>query len=354
MFLRNLIFFILCISFIISCKLKDESSGNSYKEYELKHKQHCEIYLHRPHIQVADSFLIVVSHRQNDGICQLYSIERNMEMVCTYGKIGNGPKEFLQPVLTYATGNIFALNDLNLTSLAIMQIETVNDSISVRELKRMKAPYIPQKGEFMPKDVRFMKIGKEHYVSSLYAGNNRFFTLSDSLLQPVLRFGESPIKEELSTFVMRSRLGGKTAVHKNTFIFATNDLPYLASYSLQNDSMIKNWSMFYKKPYYGISNGDILYSKENTTGPMIDLKVDSQYIYVLYLDQLLSDYDYMDTEKSCSNKIFVFNHNGEKVACMNLDCYLSQIAVDSNRNKIYGIAENPETSLVEFDLPENL
>ena len=37
MFLRNLIFFILCISFIISCKLKDESSGNSYKEYELKH-----------------------------------------------------------------------------------------------------------------------------------------------------------------------------------------------------------------------------------------------------------------------------------------------------------------------------
>lgn len=80
--------------------------------------------------------------------------------------------------------------------------------------------------------------------------------------------------------------------------------------------------------------------------------MDSDNVYLLYLDQLLSEYDYTRTDKSLSDKIFVFNHKGEKKAILHLDCRLSQIAIDSKRKKIYGISENPDISLVEFDLPE--
>ena len=351
MILKRIIYLLVCINFLCACSFNQESNSVKNKIYNLKHKGHCEIYLAQPQLAVTDSFIIIVSPKQSEGICQLYSIENNMEMVCTYGRIGNGPNDFLQPMLTYTTGNTFGLNDLNLSTLAIIRIEQNENSISIKEEKKMKAPYKPMKKEFVPRDICYLKLGKGHYVSSLFAGDGCFFTLSDSLLQPIMRFGESPIKEELSSVVSRSRLRGKTAVYDNTFFYATSDLPYIASYTLQKDSMIKAWSRFYRKPYYAISNGDLKYNKEYSTGPLLDMKVDSNYIYLLYMDQLLSEYDYNTTDKSCSNKIYVFNHKGDDVAILNLDCRLSQIAIDSKRKKIYGIAENPEISLVEFELP---
>ena len=141
---------------------------------------------------------------------------------------------------------------------------------------------------------------------------------------------------------MRNRLSGKTASNQNSFFYATIDLPYLASYSLRDGDMVKDWEIFYKTPYYGISGGDIKYIKEKSTGPMKDIKVDDRYIYILYLDQLLSEYDYAVTEKSCANKVFVFNHKGEKVACLNLDCRLSSIAIDSKNQKMYGSVMSEE------------
>lgn len=353
MYLKIFIFQLICIYLLTGCEFRAKSNNveNDHKEYRLKHKQHCEIFLAQPQIAVSDSFLILVSHKESNGICQLYSIEKNMEKVCTYGRIGNGPYEFLQPVLTYASGNSFGLNDVNLTTLAIMQIEQKDDSVSIKEVKRMKAHQM-KRGKLWVKDVGFVKIGDDCYVSRLSWEDGCFFNLLDSLLQPIMCFGESPVKEELPGLVSMSRLTGKSAVYGGTYFYASTKLPYLASYKLQDDKMVKDWNLFYRKPHYGVSNGDLKFSKENSTGPLLDIRVDSDNVYLLYLDQLLSEYDYTRTDKSLSDKIFVFNHKGEKKAILHLDCRLSQIAIDSKRKKIYGISENPDISLVEFDLPE--
>lgn len=50
---------------------------------------------------MADSFLIIVSSSSND-ICKVYSVYDNNKEICAYGKIGNDPNEFIQPLLTYA------------------------------------------------------------------------------------------------------------------------------------------------------------------------------------------------------------------------------------------------------------
>ena len=353
---RTYLLILFCSVALFGCKsVKQETGDESYpKNYSLEYQKHCDILSKQPQLQVADSFLIITTHSYTDKVCQFYSIDGGVKEIGSFGGIGNGPNEFLQPVLTYAEGNTFGINDINLSSLAILQVTKVKDTVFVKELKRLKAPYKPSKEDFVPKDIRFVKLGEKNFVSNLNAGNGRFFTLFDSSLQPINRFGDAPIKDELSAYVMRSRLTGKTASNQESFFFATVDLPYLASYSLRDGDMIKDWEIFYKQPYYGISNGDIKYIKDKTTGPMIDMKVDDRYIYILYLNQLLSEYDYSKTEKSCANKVFVFNHKGEKVACLNLDCRLSNIAIDSKRKKMYGIAEIPDVSLVEFSLPEDL
>ena len=346
----------LCAITLFGCASNHEKADSEAfpKEYALKHKKHCDILSKQPQLQVADSVLIITTHSHTEKVCQFYSIDGEVKEIGSFGGIGNGPNEFLQPVLTYAERNTFGINDINLSSLAILQVTKEKDTIFVEELKRLKAPYKPSKEDFVPKDIRFVKLGEKNFVSNLNAGNGRFFTLFNSSLQPIIRFGDAPIKDDLSPYVMRSRLNGLTAAYHHTFFYATGDLPYLASYSLRNGAMEKDWEIFYKQPFYGISNGDIKYIKDKTTGPMIDMKVDDRYVYILYLDQLLSEYDYTKTEKSCANKVFVFNHKGERVACLNLDCRLSNIAIDSRRKKMYGIAEIPDVSLVEFSLPEEL
>lgn len=82
--------------------------------------------------------------------------------------------------------------------------------------------------------------------------------------------------------------------------------------------------------------------------------MDAHYIYVLYMDQLYSEYDAYNAEKSCSNKILAFNYDGELAATLHLDCRINAMAVCREKHKLYGIAQQPDMSLVTFDLPEEL
>ena len=151
-----------------------------------------------------------------------------------------------------------------------------------------------------------------------------------------------------------NRLNGKIVACNGMMAFATSRLPYLACYQLQANKMYKQWSFFYDETYYQVRNDDLLYSKEKSFGKMCDLAMDSQYIYVLYLDQLLSEYVYGDPEKSFANKVLVFDHKGNPVAELNLGCRIIQMTLSSDKTKIYGLAQLPEPQIVEFDMPKEL
>lgn len=116
--------------------------------------------------------------------------------------------------------------------------------------------------------------------------------------------------------------------------------------------MQKQWSFFYNKAYYGVKNGDLLYDREKSSGMVLDLDVDKHYVYLLYLDQLLSEYDFKNPEKSLANKILIFDHEGNAVASLHLDCRLQTMALSKDSRKLYGISLLPEPTIVEFDLPK--
>lgn len=334
-----------------SCVSKYDN--NFEQEYELDYTFLKDIFLNNPQVEVMDSFLILLSHTENEKVCNFFSIEDNYKEIGNYGKIGNGPYEFKQPILTYANGSTFGINDINDMTLSIMKIMN-RDTFMIREQVRLKAPYLIKKNEYVPKCTHFRLIGKRNYVSTSYVEDGKMFMLSDSLLQPISFFGDSPIVDELSMMMMRNRLQGHITTFQNCFVYGCTDLPYLAFYQLNNDKMEKKWDMFYKKEFYEVSNKDLKFYKDKSTGPLLDLRMDSKYIYALYMDQLLSEYDYYRTDKSCSNKIYVFDYNGEKVACLNLNCRLSKIAVDNKKHKIYGISHLPDYSLVVFNIPNEL
>lgn len=344
------------VALLASCSSTEKKDlGVTLKNsYNLEHKTYdTELLISVGRLAVIDSFLIVISNEQ-ESFCKVYSIPNDMEEVYSFGRIGNGPGEFIQPILTYSHNNTFGLNEVNKQELAVMQLANINGNISINEQVRLKAPYKMKKGELVPPDYFFTKLNKTHYVSALIAEDGRFFSLLDSTLSHINQFGESPIPEKLSLISTRNRLQGRIAANEGTMVFATSNLPYLASYKLINDEMQKQWSFYYDQPYYGVRNEDLLYNKERSFGKVIDLKMDAQYIYLLYLDQLLSEYDHYDTKKSLANKILVFNQQGDAVAKFNLSCRISNMALSGNQSKIFGLAQLPEPTIVQFNLPKKL
>lgn len=354
--LAKIAYLLMVITVFMSCNpiQKKEDATHVVKEYKLSSSARKELFIASGRMALVDSFLVVVSHQQNN-ICTLYDVYNQLEEVCTYGNTGGGPTEFVQPLLTYSYGKTFGLNEVNKQELIIMEVDKTSDKgIMLHEKQRLKAPYQVQKEKWNPSDYYFVKLDDSCFVSLVGTEEGRFFTLSDSTLSVIERFGESPIEEELPAMAARNRLNGKIVASGGKMVFATTKLPYLAFYEMCNKKMVKKWSLYYARTRYGVRNGDLFFDKEIAIGPLLDLKMDSKYIYVLYMDQLLSEYDYFDSEKSCSNKILVFDYSGEKVACLKLDCRIQEMAVFSKGRRLYGIAQDPDISLVEFALPDEL
>jgi peroxiredoxin len=304
-------------------------------------------------IAISDSFVVLLSAFFEDGCCRTYSTDGSLEQCGSFGRIGNGEGEFCQPVLTFADGNMFGVNDINEMSLTLVTIEG-NGAMSVAD--RMKAEYKRERNidDYIPMDRRFTLLpGTGHYVSLFMKDSASMFTLSDSRLKPLCRFGDSPVEGNLSFMGMSNYLNGFMAASGAEFFFAMNELPYLAAYALEGGAMKKKWEKFYRTPHYAVSNDAVRYDKERATGPLFSMCADDRYIYLLYMDGLLSSYDYNDISKSSSDKILVLDHSGEYVAALHCDCRLKKIAVDGKRRKLYGVALMPQCALVEFDLPDD-
>ncbi|MBW9203877.1 hypothetical protein EVD33_13270 [Bacteroidales bacterium SW292] len=322
------------------------------QSYDLKHKGNgTEIMSDGGPLFVIDTLLGVFSYK-GEWLCTFYSIPDRMKEIGGHGNFGNGPGEFLQPKFCYVYGSTIGLSEVNKHELVRLDVSYENGQLSVSERKRLKAPYKMKKGELVLPDYCFYRLDDKHYISPRLSLDNDFYTLLDDSLQPIVRFGEPPIPEKLPPLASANRLQGKIAAHEGTMFFALKDLPYLACYRLESGQMQKQWSFYYNEAHYAVRNNDQLYDRDKTFGQVKDLDTDGQYVYLLYLDQLLSEYDGTKTEKSLANKILVFDYEGNGVAVLNLDCRLSNMALSKDSRTLYGIANLPEPTIVEFDMPK--
>ena len=308
-----------------------------------------ELLIRMGWIGCIDTFL-VMTHIDQPEFCHVYAIPSGMKKVAAFGTLGNGPGEFLQPMLTYTHANTFGLNDINVQTLAVMSLEIDDEDVSVKELFRKRVPYKRSKGELNPADYNIVSLDEKHYVSLLCGRSGNFFSLLDANLQPLQRFGDSPVDGELSVQSSRLNLKGCLSACDGNMVFAPTKLPYLAKYHLENDVMVKDWDLYFDESFYECKNGNLLFSKENSFGQVLDLAMDDRYIYILYLDQLLSEYDYNDSQKSMANRILVFDHDGLPIAKLMLDKRIYRMAICAKLDKMIGLGNMPEPALVSFDL----
>ena len=107
-------FFIVIFScLLLSCNLRDNTNISTFdKVIEVKCEQSdTELLINMGWIGCVDTFLVMTHIAQKD-FCNVYSIPSGMKKIYAYGSLGNGPGEFLQPMITYAHENTFGLNDI--------------------------------------------------------------------------------------------------------------------------------------------------------------------------------------------------------------------------------------------------
>ena len=157
---------------------KDAELMKFDKEYSLQHKAYdTELMIQSAYMQTMDSLLLLSSYN-SDTVCSLYSIPQGMKQVCRYGVLGNGPREFLQPVLTYSYQNTFGINEINKQELAILEVNAdPKGNLFITEQKRLKAPYKRKKGELVLPDAFITRLDDSHYISRICGGENNFFSL---------------------------------------------------------------------------------------------------------------------------------------------------------------------------------
>lgn len=349
-------FLLLCIM-LTSCNLRNESKTvlAEKKEYLAKCSPNgMELYSYAHDLNLMDDLILVTSHR--DTICRVFSIEDNFAFVTSYGRIGQGPGEFIQPLKTHHYNNEFALNDVNKDQLTILAIDPNLDEIKIKELKQLKVDkQAANKKEMLQHEVFISRLDKKHYVSLCRGANGRFFSLRDSALRLCNFFGASPIGEihdKDSGIGVSGKLFGKLATNGNgSMCFAAFNLPYLSCYTLENEMMRERCSFYFDTTSFDIRNGNLLFSKDKAKGRTLDLKIDDLYIYILYSNRLLSEESTSLIETSMANNIRIFDYDGNAIASIKLDNYISSFDISHSKKKLFAIAYMPEQTLVEFDLP---
>lgn len=348
-----LLFFII----FTSCTLRNESKDvlEEKKEYLAKCSTlGTELYCYAHDLNLIDNLILVTSHR--DTICRVFSIEDNFALVTSYGRIGQGPGEFIQPLKTHHHNNEFALNDVNKDQLSILAIDTNLDEIRIKELKQLKVnKQSAGKKEMYRHEIYISRLDDAHYVSLCRDANGRFFSLRDSALRLCSFFGASPIGEihdKDSGIGVSGRLFGKLATNNSgSMCFAAFNLPYLSCYTLKNDTMHQRCSFYFDTTAFDIRNSNLLFSKEKAKGRTLDLKMDDTYIYILYSNRLLSEESESLIETSMANNIRIFDYDGNAVASIKLDNYISSFDISRSKQKLFAIAYMPEQTLTEFLLP---
>ena len=332
-----------------------QSSGAFKSTYSLEHvKYDTELFVTGfPRIFSIDSFVLVISS-DNDEFGKIFAADKEMKLIGEFGKIGNGPFEFQAPLPTFVSGTEIGINDFNKNELAIMELITDGDSARIVERNRLKAKPQIKSERIALKEYYYTRLVDSIYVALASGENGLFFSMSDSVLSHITYFGESPVKDEVGPLTRLNRLGGKIACHDGNMVYGANNFPYVGFYSLKGGEMEKRWSCFIDDTYYEVRGGELLFSRDRTFGKVLDVAINDRYVFVLYLDILLSQYDAKVSEQSYANKICVFDHIGNRIAIFNLDCRIGHFALSSTGSDIYGIAQLPDFSIVKFEIPQEL
>ena len=293
---------------------------------------------------IEDSILILKEY-MNDYILHKYNI-KTKEKIGSCISFGNGPNEFLYLHKIQLLKDLFWLSDGQKGFISAYKKGDIlyTDSTAINAIRSLIFPDNFNNILTLP-DNRFVATvpNSNHKRLSIYNNNGKLIETKGEFPN----YGEklSPF-EEIEGFscsmIISPKEDGIFLFYKQTDLIELYDLNGNLKTRLQGPD-------FFFPKIKQTNQNDVIHvnsiSGESRDGYFSPVSVNGQ-VYVLYSGAY---FDRKNPQYLMSN-LFVFDNNGRPLKRYILDQPIFTFTIDKSTNKLYGISDNPEFHIVEFQL----
>ena len=291
--------------------------------------------------RLGDGVFVVQDLRNSNifNLINLYSQE-----VMRGVSIGQGPGEFVQPPITlqYLNGRILAFD---FVSTKIFEIVPSSDTTLVaQELYAIDTGTIPSlmRIHFLDSNSFIARgIFKDFWLAEMNTKGEILATIPYPSWAETRNIPWTALPQLHSKHVAHSPDGQRVVVAMGSH--------GLLSFLNRTESGVEEYKQIkYHPPLFHITErGGSAFSRDNVRG-FVDVACDDNYIYALYSGRTINSYG---AESGYGKHLLVYDWAGNPIRRYILDIpLLWRIYFDRERNRIYGIANNPEGVLVQYQL----
>lgn len=346
---RNLRYLVLIFFFLSSCSFKDKYKNatlftfkdfKTTKDVKSRNVVLDSMVMEPYSLSVVDSMLLVIESGRDKHV-YVYDLKRKKQII---GRIdyGQGPSDMLMPQIVGHTDKTISIFDFEMSKLFDYDKES-----------------FLKKGNIKP--LKVTKIGGAFTVDVELLNNKLLGTCSDKCRQIRIIDIITNKSKYIAPYPI-SNVDFSTTEKQQAFYmnFTTNKINRLAIAYYMTD-LLEFYSLKgdVRKRLYGpenfisrfkrFSNGNFSGARP-VKGANRKAYFCPQYsedsFYVLYNGKAKGEKNY---SSSC-NKLFSFSWDGIPQTIYNLDVPIFNFTIDEKQNKIYGIANEPEYRIVEYDL----
>ena len=251
------------------------------------------------------------------------------------GKIGEGPKEFVTPIINRYCVNhqIFAV-DANGKTIGYLSIDSLING---------KEPF----SEVTDKEneMKMEKMDHNLYIKSTDNGSDAYFrTIIDGQES---FWGVYPIPE------MKEHIGSYKSYDpvEGLFVFSSFNFPYLALYKREKSTFTLQWEHKSGEENYIITNGKIVFDRK--IKGVRDVCMSKDYIITLERDREKDPMDETTVRRNiskCPHTVFLYDYAGHLLRIVDVGMPIMRITANRNTNVLYMIGGNPDYVLAKCEL----
>lgn len=258
--------------------------------------------------------------------------------IAKFGKVGQGPDEFVTPSVFLHPNNCLFVYDLNRNKQFLYSI----DSVVHRRPEIIKK----EKEEF--KNINRILFTDEETFISFDSSAEVPFTIRRG--DQHVSFGEQAIKGKINDGFSHFQGEMRYNPVKECFIYTTFKFPYLAVYEKQKEKFrLAKEALLTDE--YEVDNGNFSYKGERRGAS--GLALTSDYIVTLERDR---KFDTTDESKigrdfsKLSHTVFLYDYDLQLRKIVDLGMPILRIAAEPETNQLYAIGVNPDFVLIKCDL----
>lgn len=286
---------------------------------------------------ITDSVLAVTTPKE-DTLLTLISIPKG-KVIKRIIPTGKGPGEMI--VLRFcaqANKDQLWIHDPNQEKVCRLNIETVaNEAYQIEPIVKLRSTSL-------------LKIDDYFVGSGSIVRDNRFqiFDSQGNLITSCLHYQKPEKHRDMPDHVYATVFQGDYTVHPDNkkFVFSSDMSGNIHFFDFTPNSIYLNTDLFFYHPSFTNRGAHYIIDRDSKMGfPIIDS--DKHYVYTLYAgnktkEELLSNLT--------SDQILVYDWSGNPVKRYELEIPIFTFCLNGAGDKIYGVAFNPETIIVQYDL----